>query len=642
MSHCARRTLHSALRKGSALFLALLMIGAMGAVALAAIVLTGNAQLVGSSYDKEADLRYAAEAGLAMGKARLNFDPSALPDTGFDTLLVNYQIKTADNKVVPRVKVNVYAGPSGSTSGQFGRFASIVAEARDSRGTGFVRRLELVQESFAKFAYWSQSESNSGGTIYFANGDNLWGPVFSDDNISIASSGATFHDEVSTAKTISGTSYGTFAKGYKTNQKNVQLPNNSALSKLAGYASAANFSFTPPTNGDVSATRMRIEFVAVDLNGDGDSTDANEGFFKVYQANTSQSKWLRADWPTGTYDESDINSCGDWHSIGGRLKFFPVSIHNNTWFANLLKKATSSGGGGLTTTQANSEKSASMGTIMGHTNARCYLGGDPHLAAVERTAANYPDTLTRYIGGEDTTFTRVGQFGTWSTYTNTPDATVLARRPTDAGQLYPIYRGINTSSKGVIYFNGTVGVSGVLRGKVTLYATGSVAILDDLRYASDPGLGTCGDMLGIISGHDIMVADNTINTPTYTNGSGGQMRMLDDTKDLYIHGVGMALNTSFGVEDYDTGPNNFSDCEGTNNGRGCLYLTGGIIQVSRGAVGLTDGHGYAKRYSYDRCAVVSPPPYFPTTGRFNDNRYFELDPVGFDVKRLFQAITPDK
>jgi hypothetical protein len=25
--------------------------------------------------------------------------------------------------------------------------------------------------------------------------------------------------------------------------------------------------------------------------------------------------------------------------------------------------------------------------------------------------------------------------------------------------------------------------------------------------------------------------------------------------------------------------------------------------------------------------VVNPPPYFPTTGRFQDNRYYELDPV---------------
>jgi hypothetical protein len=59
-------------------------------------------------------------------------------------------------------------------------------------------------------------------------------------------------------------------------------------------------------------------------------------------------------------------------------------------------------------------------------------------------------------------------------------------------------------------------------------------------------------------------------------------------------------------------------------------------------VGTSGGTGFTKRYSYDRCAIMSPPPYFPTTGRFTDSRYYELDPVGFNVAQLFKAITPDK
>jgi len=622
-------------RRGSALFLVLVMVGAMGALALSAIVLTGNAGLVGASYDKEADLRYAAETGLSIGVARLNFNPATLPDTGYSQILNAYQIHAVDNQVVPGVVVNVYIGPSGSTTGQFGRFASIVSEARDSRGVGFIRRLEMIQESFAKFAYWSQSESNNGSTIYFGNGDNLWGPVFSDDNISIASSGATFHDVVSTSQSVVGASYGTFMKGYQTGQKSVSLPTNTLLAKLAGYAGAGGFNFTAPSNGDVTTTRMRIEFVAFDMNTptDGDSTGVDEGFFKVYQGNSGQESWVRGDY--------SANTCGDWHAIGpaGKLKFFPQSVHNNTWFQNLLKQSAASGGGGLTSSQASAEKSASEGTIMGHANARCYLGGDPHLAAVERIAANYPDTLTRYIGGEDTTFTAVGKYGTWQQFTATPLAAIAAKRA-DAKTLFPLYRGYNTTSKGVIYVNGTLGLSGVLRGDVTLYATGSIAILTSLRYANDPGLGTCADMLGIIAGNDIMVADNALNTPQYTSNGNSQMRMLGATPDLYIHAIGMALNTSFGVENYASGPNNFNGCQGTQNGRGCLFLTGGIIQVARGPVGLLDGHGFTKRYSYDRCAVGSPPPYFPTTGKFVNSRYFELDPVNFNIKTLFASIVP--
>jgi hypothetical protein len=626
-------------RRGSALFLVLVMVGALGALALSAIVLTGNATLVGQSYDKEADLRYAAEAGLAIGKARLNFDPAALPDTGYVTVLDKYTINAADAKPVNGVAVTVYVGPSGSTSGQFGRFASLVAEARDSRGVGFVRRLELTQESFAKFAYWSDKESNGGGTIYFGGGDHLWGPVWTNDIISINSGGATFHDEVGTAKTISGANYGTFAKGYKTNQKKITLPPATKLDKLNGYASAANMSFTPPTTGASTGARMRIEFVAVDLNADGDSTDANEGFFKVYEGTTAA--WVRADWPGYNEAESNVTQCGDWHAIGAsnKLKFFPVSVHNTTWFYNLMRKTYANGGGNMSSTSASNEKTAPLGTIMQHTNARCYPGGAPQLAAATRTAANYPDTLSRYIGGDDTTYTPIDTKGGWKVFTTTPDTLVSSRRA-DARYLFPIHRSLNSNSKGVIYAGGTVAVSGVVRGKVTLYATGDVAIIDDLRYSSDPGLGICNDILGIIAGGDVEVADNAINTPPLVTSS--TRRNLDDTKDLYIHSVMMTLNTSFEVENYDSGPTNFNDCEGTNNGRGCLYLSGGVIQVERGAVGTSGGTGYTKRYSYDRCAIMSPPPYFPTTGRFNDSRYYELDPVGFNVKELFKAITPDK
>jgi hypothetical protein len=37
---------------------------------------------------------------------------------------------------------------------------------------------------------------------------------------------------------------------------------------------------------------------------------------------------------------------------------------------------------------------------------------------------------------------------------------------------------------------------------------------------------------------------------------------------------------------------------------------------------------------------VKPPPYFPLTGRFLDNRYYEIDPVRFDVASLYASLTP--
>ena len=72
-------------------------------------------------------------------------------------------------------------------------------------------------------------------------------------------------------------------------------------------------------------------------------------------------------------------------------------------------------------------------------------------------------------------------------------------------------------------------------------------------------------------------------------------------------------------------------------GRGCLRLSGGLIQRSRGAVGLADGTGYMKRYSYNTCGLTDPPPYFPTTGYFSRNRFYEINPIGFDVAAWYAA-----
>ena len=201
-------------------------VAGISALALTAIYLTANATLLSKSYEKEDDLKYISEAALQIGKSELNFNPAALPNTSYVALMTNKVLATADGQTVPGLKVNLFIGPTGSTSGQFGRFASVVAEARDANGTGFVRRLELTQESFAKFAYWTNSENNaSGGTIVFGGGDALWGPVWSNDTITINSTGASFHDNVGTAApVISGVSYGTFYKGYQLKQKPITLP----------------------------------------------------------------------------------------------------------------------------------------------------------------------------------------------------------------------------------------------------------------------------------------------------------------------------------------------------------------------------------------------------------------------------------
>jgi hypothetical protein len=654
-------------RRGIALVFVLLFVVAMAALAMSSIFMSGNAALLAKSYDRERDLKFAAEAALAMGKSRVNADPSILSlrvgqlDTA---IILNQTLSGANNAVVPGIKVNVYVGPTGSTSGQFGRFSSIVAEARDQRGNGFIRRLELTQESFAKFAYWSNDESNGNQTIFFNNGDELWGPVWSNDTIHVGDKGAIFHDEVGTAMVVTGKNYGVFVKGVLEKQKLIKLPSTTTLTKLATIAASSGWSFAGngyASNAEASV-RDRLEFLAIDINKANDSTDANEGFFRFYTAKSGLEKALRGDWP-GTAQTApaltSVTMCGDWHwaprDTKGNvdLKFYPASIHPQTWFRDQIKQGyidKYNWTNQVATDSAVKEQANTLKGLLDNPGARCYMAGDPHLVATDRSKAEVdPATGQTYIdasiqkGGTDTTFSPIGVNGAWKQYAAVDNDTIKKYRPWDGRYLWPIDRGFNTNAKGVVYTTKNIAVSGTLNGRITLYSAGTIVIADDLRYANDPVKGVCRDILGLISDKDVVIADNAINTPPVV-AIGNKTPLyysLDDTKDMHIHAVMMALGTSFRVENYSTGPTDTNDCNGINNGRGCIYLSGGIIQQARGAVGTSNGTGFTKRYSYDRCAVVNPPPYFPTTGRFQDNRYIELDPAGFKDSVYFKSITPD-
>ncbi len=651
-------------RRGSALILTLVLTLSLASLATSAIYLGGNEQILANTYDQERTMRYADEAMLQMGKSTLNFDPYAAPDTGYTTVKNNVSVLGADGNPIPGITASMYLGPTSSNTGQFGRFVSVVAVAQNQAGAKVVRRLELAQESFAKFAYWSNQESNNGNPIFFNNNDQLWGPVWSNDQINIGSGGARFHGTVGTALTVSGAGYGTFDLGYTQNQKPISLPNNTALGALSGYAASGGFSFTAPNSNTVDQAKMRIEFVARPFNGGAGGVaglpinGADDGFFRVYVSKAGPG-WLRGDYSLDNCGASYIfTNVGTALGSPTRPAFVPLSEHTKPWFKSALTNSGNYSTPGLITKLTSSNTTTLQSSVLAQTTARCYLGGDPNLRAVSyRSTLPYKTDSTKAatgtpalilaaaqnIAGDSTTFfaadSATNPMGYWRKYPGVVSPQVATLWPTESPFLFPLYRGLNLGTKGVIYVNGTTGVSGTLRGRITLYATGSVAILRDTKYVTDPSLNNCtADMLGIISGNDIFVADNALQDPPNIPGLG--YKNMDDTKDVFLQGVMMALNTAFGSENYTNGPNNVNGCEGVSNGRGCLYLTGGIIQQQRGAVGLSDGTGFTKRYSYDKCALYNPPPYFPTTGRYTDNRYYEIDPSGFNVAALYHSLTP--
>ncbi len=645
-----------------AIIVTLILTVALGALALSSVYLASGTKLGIGLSNRAADLQYAADAALQMGKSYINADPAAMPDVGYTDITFNGGVlKDASGAEIPGVRVKVWAGPSGATTGQFGAFGSVIAQATDQTGAKVVRRLELAQENFARFAYWSNRETNGVGPIWFGGGDVIFGPTWSNDTVRINTKGALpfaaqFRDDFGTAKIIIQADQGDFWKGYTQNAKPITLPPPAALADLPTYAASGKMNFAAPTAGDETTVRMRIEFVNLDIDGDGSDTDPQDGFFRVYQLNAGAPvEWLRADEAVGgggggtSADQTTRKKlCGEWVRVGAVDRFFTAEAHESMNVKNWLNAQGISGGilnnlgftGGpaLTAAQINAIL-ARNGTVQPGERSQCFLGGAPELNW------NLPVPLT--YGGTSATFKNSDANGTWQPYLGVVDPRVLLRAPAGMAQyLIPLHRSVNNGSRGVINVVGTTGISGKLVGRVTLHTTGTIVVLDDLTYGTNPATtGRCVDVLGLLSDKDVVVADNMLNNQTDVYpGNPTNYRIVDDTKDLTLHAVVMAMNTSFRVQNFSSGLTGGNPCNGNDRGRGCLALLGGLIQEARGAVGTTNGAGggtgFVKQYTYDRCANLRPPPYFPTTGRYLDNRYMEVDPVTFDIGTLMAKLTP--
>ncbi|MFW6193434.1 MAG: hypothetical protein ACOC83_08095 [Gemmatimonadota bacterium] len=594
-----QRTETSKLRdeRGVALVTVLLLALALSAIVAASVTVSGNNELIHRYHDRHSLLTALADGGLEEARALINGTDLEVPEDDYVTVEDGEPVTDASGDVVPGVERSIWVGPRGESSGQFGTFASIVVEVEDGHGNRVIRRQTLEQESFAKFAYFTDFEP---GDIRFGDGDAILGPLHTNSDVRIWSCCAVFHGEVTTAGQVTQPSYGDFRQDYEENVEPIEMPETEELDKLEDQAQKGNTAFTGTTTGDVDEATTRIEFVAEDIDGDGEIRPS-EGFIRVYRVTDPGD----ADYVTAGYDySSDVENspnCGHDEDDGSFVTAADHPHDGHEWHE-----------------------------VDDDSDARCFLGGDPAL-----NGGTFDDD--------------VGP-GEWLEWPGSVDSEVAAARA-DADYLFPLGHELNPNFKGVIYVDGDVAVSGKLRGRVTVAATGDIVLADDLTYVTPPGAPdrSCrnDDLMGLFAGENVVVADNAMNAAVRTRqeswGGGtteGPYHTYDGGDDPYredehFHGVVLALD-QFLVANHDEGATDHEDCEGQSWGRGCLYLTGGVIQESRGPVGLSSGTGYLKRYDYDACAAELPPPYFPTTGRFKKNLYYQIDPKGFDVEEFFE------
>lgn len=653
MSHALRAP---AGRRGAALIMTLLVSIAVAAMALGAIMMSSGASVSTRFAAREAGLQAAANGGLEIIRDSINrgiFD-SLLPANGYTTLVSNGSVTDASGTALPRVTRWLYVGRTGgrtggsATAGQYGsNFASGVSVIRDQRGAVAARRLLMTQESWAKFAVAINDWS---GSAVYGCSEAIYGPFHSNDELKIqsgcSSTKTLFTGKATVVGAITNQSSGNFRLGVTTGVSSIPWPTPARISLMEQYAADADanngdYDITAPTTVGTNIPGLRIEFLTIDVNGNG-TIEWNEGFMRVWKSrNTSDSalaytngrRWPNV--PSGTTYAENPNmvsrTCGATATLGGVTQFYTArQIYDGATSSATDKRNA------VMWLLTGGDRGARPSNMSGTTsNRRCYLGGAPELF---NTAFTPDSTITN---------TATHPMGWWVKRRTGALSSLAAR--SDAAYLIPL--GANANFKGVIFVTGDVAISGRLRGRVSIFATGNIVLADDLLYTNAPGT-KCdaeGDIFGAIATRDIVISDNAVQTPFRVDNRmyGGfddtpqdeQYNMFflaagtgsGTTGNFYTQGLGSAPGPT--PPYYMTGTFHSSATNEACSGgpAGCIRISGGLamgrVDYATYSSSSSTGYGYAEAHSYDPCGAVNPPPYFPTTGRFIESRYYELDPV---------------
>ncbi len=594
-------------------------------IALASSMLVMGNVLVQNASERSAMLDDAALNGLEETRNRLNARLDTVPLTGYRTMESNATITGGFN-----VRRSTWVGRIGNAdslanAGEYGVQAEILSQATDGAGNSAIRRSLIYQTSFARYAYFTdQGKTPSGATLWFRNGWTSSGPLHSNDSLYIENGTypeAIFKDVVTTAKGVSGANMAQWDKGQAKKVAPIPMPGTADLDVVKTIAARAGYVFTPTvTTGDSAQVTMRIEFVAIDVDGDGNTTGPDDGYFRVYRTRATNPYGhgytmarVQAP-PSGAYAGSDSAlyspNCGVTTTVAG------LSAMTTT-----LRRTAET----LVNTSYRTKMSAKEDAF-DNANMKCFLGGDPRL------------NLTGVFAATDSA-------GDWLPRTSGTVPAVVAAR-LDGAYLWPLSAAYNPNFRGAIFVEGRVGVSGTVRGRVTLASRNNLLILDDLVQATSPATtsGTCrpdDDIVGLFAGEGVLFADNQVQTPQRrrNNSNSAWLTPYRDlgaspaVPDIRLHAVALALK-SVATEHYSPGTSASADYIL----RGTVRQIGGRIQARAGTMNVASGsdfHGYVSDISYNRCAMTYPPPYFPTTGRWTLSQFFEIDPQGFNVADWF-------
>lgn len=626
--------------RGIAIILTLMITMAVAALALGGIMLSGSGSLAAKFHARESVLNGFADAGIEIARDSLNRNQDlvlVLPDSSpWRTLGPISTIRDASGTVIPGFTRTVYAGKTGgrtggrATAGQYGsNFASVISVIQDTRGAVAARRALFTQESWSRFAVAVDNWSNTG--ISYTCSFTAGGPYHSNSLLRLPSPCTTprttfLGPATVVSTTVTNEATGDFRAGLTKGAPVMPFPTPAQLATMRQYAQDGDaingdYDLTSLTIGTTTPT-VRIEFVTLDVNGNG-TIEWDEGFVRVYRTyNTADTalaylgskRWMKIPAGVTATTTSDPNlvsrNCGAPDGLG--------------IFRTASGVFTASGGA------ADTKRNAAR-AVLTEPDRRCYLGGDPHLFT-----ALTGDTLTPLPTWINPT---PNVFGEWIPRRLGALPAVAGIRTGDGQYFIPL--GSNPNFKGVIYVTGDVAVSGRLRGRVSIVATGNILLADDLTYQVPPGTdcSETGDILGLIATRNIIISDDNLQRPFRVNST--YVGMYDDTSaDENYNGFLLTLQNFYseitGLPGYsgETNPGmpgTTGEMCGTGVA-GCFRLAGGQIlgrmdYWTLWPVTDTKSSGWTQQISYDPCGASNPPPYFPTTGRYVRSMNYEIDPV---------------